>query len=133
MIVVTGAAGFIGSCLVAELNRRGRRDLIVVDHYQSDAEAKQQNLAQQFTVKEVNNPLCGKTADACFEMKPKSDDAMFQWLRIGFSKGSLMGLEFLDQLGQHGWITFTQVQVNKPMSENLFQFSPPKGTDVIRR
>ena len=33
MIVVTGAAGFIGSCLVAELNSRGRHDLIVVDHY----------------------------------------------------------------------------------------------------
>lgn len=32
MIVVTGAAGFIGSCLVAELNSRGRHDLILVDH-----------------------------------------------------------------------------------------------------
>jgi ADP-L-glycero-D-manno-heptose 6-epimerase len=32
MIVVTGAAGFIGSCIAAELNRRGREDLILVDH-----------------------------------------------------------------------------------------------------
>jgi len=31
VIVVTGAAGFIGSCIVAGLNERGREDLILVD------------------------------------------------------------------------------------------------------
>ncbi|MCJ7555355.1 MAG: NAD-dependent epimerase/dehydratase family protein, partial [Gammaproteobacteria bacterium] len=31
MIVVTGGAGFIGSNLVKELNRRGHRDILVVD------------------------------------------------------------------------------------------------------
>lgn len=31
MIVVTGGAGFIGSNLVKELNRRGQRDILVVD------------------------------------------------------------------------------------------------------
>ena len=40
MIVVTGAAGFIGSCLVAELNSRGRNDLIVVDHLVGDDDPK---------------------------------------------------------------------------------------------
>ncbi len=35
-IVVTGAAGFIGRNVVAELNRRGRRDLILVDHLGND-------------------------------------------------------------------------------------------------
>ncbi len=45
MIVVTGAAGFIGSCLVAELNSRGRYDLIVVDHLTGDDDPKKKNLA----------------------------------------------------------------------------------------
>lgn len=31
MIIVTGGAGFIGSNLIAELNRRGARDIVVVD------------------------------------------------------------------------------------------------------
>ncbi|MFT7538873.1 MAG: ADP-L-glycero-D-manno-heptose 6-epimerase, partial [Lysobacterales bacterium] len=33
MILVTGAAGFIGSCIVAGLNELGREDIIVVDDY----------------------------------------------------------------------------------------------------
>ena len=33
MIVVTGGAGFIGSCIVARLNEIGRSDIIVVDDY----------------------------------------------------------------------------------------------------
>lgn len=47
MIVVTGAAGFIGSCLVAELNRRGRHDLVVVDHLNGDNDPKARNLVNK--------------------------------------------------------------------------------------
>jgi len=45
VIVVTGAAGFIGSCLVAELNSRGRNDLIVVDDLNGENDPKKRNLA----------------------------------------------------------------------------------------
>ena len=36
MIIVTGAAGFIGSNIVWQLNRRGRQDLLVVDVHATD-------------------------------------------------------------------------------------------------
>ena len=42
MIIVTGAAGFIGSCLVSKLNQEGFKDLILVDDF-SNAE-KMKNL-----------------------------------------------------------------------------------------
>ncbi len=35
MIIVTGAAGFIGSCLVSKLNNKGIKDIILVDDFSS--------------------------------------------------------------------------------------------------
>ena len=43
MIVVTGGAGFIGSCIVARLNAEGHNDLLIVDHV-PDGDAKKDNL-----------------------------------------------------------------------------------------
>ncbi len=43
MIVVTGAAGFIGSCMIARLNESNFNNIIAVDVFQD--EFKNQNLA----------------------------------------------------------------------------------------
>ena len=40
MIVVTGAAGFIGSCILAALNAAGRSDILIVDHLDNDLKPK---------------------------------------------------------------------------------------------
>ena len=39
MIVVTGAAGFIGSCLVEKLNQEGYYDLVLVDDFTKPGKA----------------------------------------------------------------------------------------------
>ena len=50
MIVVTGAAGFIGSCLVAKLNKEGFNNLLLVDDF--SFEEKNKNLLNKnFTTK----------------------------------------------------------------------------------
>lgn len=36
MIVITGAAGFIGSCMAAKMNEMGREDLILVDDFSKE-------------------------------------------------------------------------------------------------
>ena len=40
MIIVTGAAGFIGSCILAALNAAGRSDILLVDHLDNDLKPK---------------------------------------------------------------------------------------------
>ena len=40
MIIVTGAAGFIGSCLVGKLNQEGYNDIVVVDEYSNNKKNK---------------------------------------------------------------------------------------------
>ena len=40
MIVVTGAAGFIGSCLVGRLNREGQNSLVIVDAFSNPVKEK---------------------------------------------------------------------------------------------
>lgn len=45
MIIVTGGAGFIGSCIVAALERAGKRDIAVIDYLGTDEKWK--NIAKR--------------------------------------------------------------------------------------
>lgn len=52
MIIVTGAAGFIGSCLVTKLNEEGYHDLILVDDFSRND--REQNLRNKKYTEKVN-------------------------------------------------------------------------------
>ncbi|MBQ6096468.1 MAG: NAD-dependent epimerase/dehydratase family protein, partial [Bacteroidales bacterium] len=45
MYIVTGATGFIGSCLLAEMEKRGFRDIVAVDTFGDGA--KWRNVAKR--------------------------------------------------------------------------------------
>ncbi len=55
MIIVTGAAGFIGSCLVSRLNAEGLNDLVLVDDF-SDAE-KNKNLEGKKYAEQIDREI----------------------------------------------------------------------------
>lgn len=65
------------------------------------------------------------------EAKPKSADSGFERMRIGFGGGELRAMEIADNLGQTTLIRFSALERNPPLSADLFQFTPPKGADVI--
>jgi outer membrane lipoprotein carrier protein len=63
--------------------------------------------------------------------KPKAADSGLESARIGFNKGILQKLEFVDSFGQRTIITVSKFEKNPALSADNFKFTPPKGADVI--
>lgn len=96
MIVVTGAAGFIGSCFIQKLNNEGFKDIIAVDDFTS-AE-KNKNLEGKLFTQKVNranffNWLDGshKFVEFIFHLGARTDTTEFNYaileeLNLEYSK-----------------------------------------------
>lgn len=65
------------------------------------------------------------------EARPRHKDGQFQSVRVGFRQGQLAELEILDSFGQRSRLTFTQFEPNAKIAIDRFQFTPPKGADVL--
>ncbi|MDQ3140998.1 MAG: ADP-glyceromanno-heptose 6-epimerase [Bacteroidota bacterium] len=95
MIVITGAAGFIGSCLVSQFNNLGRSDLILVDHINKK---NSPNLAGKKYVEYIDRELFiswiqthPTQVDFIFHMGARTDTTefnldIFQHLNINYTK-----------------------------------------------
>lgn len=67
---------------------------------------------------------------------PKSRDGQLQSIRVGFKSGAkgpeLGTLEIDDSFGQRSVLKFNEFDVNAAVPASHFQFTPPKGADVLR-
>lgn len=82
MIVVTGAAGFIGSALVQRLNEDGYKSIIVVDHF--DNSEKNKNLERKAIQERVDRDLFfdwlednGEQVEFIFHLGARTDTTEF--------------------------------------------------------
>ncbi|WP_421977045.1 ADP-glyceromanno-heptose 6-epimerase [Roseivirga seohaensis] len=82
MIVVTGAAGFIGSCLVSKLNSEGFNHIIVVDKF--DNEEKNKNLEGKRVLESIDRDdfftwldTVGEKVEFIFHLGARTDTAEF--------------------------------------------------------
>lgn len=66
-----------------------------------------------------------------FILKPRDKDALFETLQVTFSGSQLTGMQMRDSLGQKTDITFGGIKLNGKIPDSVFQFTPPKGVDVI--
>jgi len=66
MIVVTGACGFIGSCLIAKLNEEGFNEIIAVDSFEN--ELKNKNLANKVIREKVDRENFFSWLDSSYEL-----------------------------------------------------------------
>ena len=67
-----------------------------------------------------------------YTLYPKQEDGAFQSLTISFGANKAPNLMVLqDSLGQTTNVRFTNVKVNPTIPASVFNFTPPKGTDII--
>lgn len=66
-----------------------------------------------------------------FRLVPKSRGDLFHWIELSFVGKKLTQMRMSDNLGSFSIFQFSDVQVNPPLSDNLFRFKAPKGVDVI--
>lgn len=67
-----------------------------------------------------------------YTLTPKNTEGTFQDLSIGFTKDGIPSEMVLnDSLGQTTTIHFSRVVKNAAIAASVFDFVPPKGTDII--
>jgi outer membrane lipoprotein carrier protein len=77
----------------------------------------------------VTQPNKAKTY---YTLYPKQKDGVFQSLTISFGVNKAPNLMILaDSLGQTTYVRFNNVKVNASIPASTFNFTPPKGTDII--
>jgi outer membrane lipoprotein carrier protein len=65
------------------------------------------------------------------EAEPRGAESTFQKVRMGFGKAGLEAMELVDGFGQRTVVRFERIERNPKLSPQLFEFTPPKGADVI--
>jgi len=107
MIIITGAAGFIGSCMVQKLNETGHTDLILVDDF-SESDKKRNYENKQFTQKIDRTVFLNWLAenisdvDFIYHLGARTDTTEKDW-----SIFEQLNLQY----SQHIWQLCTQYQV----------------------
>lgn len=76
-------------------------------------------------------PLPARDDEQWFELTPHAQDTQFNQLRLGFVNDRLVAMELIDGFDQLTQFRFNDLQVNGPVSMQLFRFTPPKGVDLI--
>jgi outer membrane lipoprotein carrier protein len=62
---------------------------------------------------------------------PKSAESQFTRIRLGFVDNLPRRMELTDAFGQSTELAFSDVRRNPKLAADAFQFTPPKGADVV--
>lgn len=76
----------------------------------------------------VTQPYAGKNF---YQLFPKSGSGSFKTLSIAFNGGNPVVMVLEDNLGQTTTINFSNIKRNAAIGAGQFNFTPPKGADVI--
>ena len=62
---------------------------------------------------------------------PKSDNADYQYIRMGFNGEQLISMQLKDSFGNLTDISFSNINLHPNFTPKQFKFTPPKGVDVL--
>ncbi len=63
---------------------------------------------------------------------PKSKDSDFKSIELALNgEGAPVRMRFADQIGGHSEVSFSDIKTNQPIDAAQFQFTPPKGAEVV--
>ena len=86
-----------------------------------------EQISKQYTV-----AVAAQSAgELSFTLTPLTADSLFKKLTVDFSEQRLAAMSLHDSFDQITQFTFSKVQLNPDVDEQLFQFTPPAGIDVI--
>jgi outer membrane lipoprotein carrier protein len=85
-------------------------------------------LSNAFTVKDA-----GSDGDLhLVALTPKAKESDFKSIELGLDKdGAPVRMRFADQIGGNSQITFTEVHTNARIDAAQFEFTPPKGAEIV--
>ena len=66
-----------------------------------------------------------------FELKPKAPDNLYELITISFINSSLELIYIENSSGERTAWQFTSSDINPPLGEDLFEFIPPDGIEII--
>lgn len=66
------------------------------------------------------------------QLVPRDKDGGYESIRVGFDRGKLRTLEMVDSFGNTTRINLKNNRENIRIKKSIFQFTPPKGVDVVR-
>ena len=85
-----------------------------------------ESLAEDYYVVVVNSEQA-----QTFELRPKSADSLYEVITISFIRDILDRIYIQNNNGERTAWQFTNSRINLPLADDLFEFTPPSGIEVV--
>lgn len=91
------------------------------------------SLRRDFQVRPIVHAGTKDSSECLLELTPKGKDLSFKRVILGVDRGSffIQRLTVFDLYGNTTEIELSKQKINSGLKDELFQFSPPPGTDVV--
>lgn len=85
------------------------------------------NLLKKFTIKLITED----SEELQFQLTPKNKNELFSSVTLIFVDHKISQIKFINQLAQQVSIKFSEVKINVPIDDKVFNFMVPKNVDII--